>query len=458
MLEEEAERIHRASLALLEDPGVALEHPEVLSLVRAHGGHPGVGPAVARLPASLVEECLARCPQQVVLADRRGGSRVLTCLSPSVFWSCPGMYLYRRGQHRPFTSSDMAAAARLLDQLEQVDVVFGMALDDVPAAARDAVGLKIMAHHTTKHLRVLCFSPAGATALAEMQQVVGSEPWFSLGFTAHGPLRWTHLALEVFRRTAGHGLPVTVNGEPMAGVSGPVTLAGSMAVGNAEILAGIVVNQLLEPGRPCIHNLGLAHVLDMRSAVAVTGGPENALYAGAAAALGRRYHLPSASWVSTESLCPDAQAGLEKMLGFHAHTESGVSAVWGVGQLESELTFAPAQAVIDDEMIAYVRRHARGFGTGPDQLAVEVTRRVGPAGSFLADEHTLAHFREEAFLPRLLFRGRRAVADGGGLRDLGQRAEDVADELAGRPTGSHLSEAQSRELERLAERLVAGSR
>ena len=108
--------------------------------------------------------------------------------------------------------------------------------------------------------------------MVEMKKVVGDFPWFSVGFTAHGPLRWTNLALEIYRHTAGHGIPATVNGEPMAGVSGPVTLAGAAAVGNAEILAGIVVNQILEPGRPVIFNLGLAHVFDMRTAIAVTGG------------------------------------------------------------------------------------------------------------------------------------------------------------------------------------------
>ena len=94
---------------------------------------------------------------------------------------------------------------------------------------------------------------------------MSDDPWFSVGFTAHGPLRWTALALEIFRCSAGRGIPTTINGEPMAGVSGPMTLAGSAAVGNAEILAGLVVNQLLEPGRPCIYNLGLAHVMDMKT-------------------------------------------------------------------------------------------------------------------------------------------------------------------------------------------------
>ena len=83
-----------------------------------------------------------------------------------------------------------------------------------------------------------------------------------------------------------------------------MTLAGSAAVGNAEILAGIVVNQVLEPGRPLIYNLGLAHVFDMRTSIAVTGGPENALLAQASAAMGRFYGLPSCSWMCTEAMLP----------------------------------------------------------------------------------------------------------------------------------------------------------
>lgn len=242
-VEQAAERIHRASLDLLDDPGIRLEHEEIAGLLVKRGARKGNGADVVRIPAELVEECLALCPREVSLCDRRGGAKVLAAGGEPVFWSCPGMYLYRRGEHRPFTSRDMGDVARLLEGLENVGVVFGMALDDIPPRARDVAGLAVMARNCTKHVRVLCFSPEGAEALVEMQQVVGDFPWLSIGFTAHGPLRWTNLALEIFRRTAGHGLPVTVNGEPMAGVSGPVTLAGAAAVGNAEILPELLCRE-----------------------------------------------------------------------------------------------------------------------------------------------------------------------------------------------------------------------
>ncbi len=235
----------------------------------------------------------------------------------------------------------------------------------------------------------------------------------------------------------------------MAGVSGPVTLAGAAAVGNAEILAGLVVNQLLEPGRPCIYNLGLAHVLDMRTAVAVTGGPENALFAELSAAMGRFYGLPSASWVSTEAMCPDSQAALEKMFGFHTHAAAGVSVIWGVGQLESEMTFSPAQAVIDDEMISYAKRFRRGLEADDDSLAVDVIRSVGIAGSFLDHPHTLDNFKSELYIPFILNRVRRSAWEKAGRLRLDERAEETATRLMSQPVSNGLSELQSLELDRI---------
>jgi trimethylamine--corrinoid protein Co-methyltransferase len=445
-----APQIQEASLSLLQDPGVRIQHEEILGMLVRHGARAGAAAEVVRFPRALVEESLELCPHECLLANQEGEAVCLTAEGPQVFWSVPGMSYYRKGEHRPFTSSDMAEVARLLEQLPNVQAIFGLSMEDVPPPARDVVGLKIIASCSRKHVRVLCFSPQGAETLLKMKPVVGDYPWFSIGFTAHGPLRWTRLALEIFKRTAGGRIPVSINGEPMAGVSAPVTLAGAVAVGNAEILAGLVINQLLEPGRPCIYNLGLAHIFDMRTAIAVTGGPENALLAQASAVMGRFYNLPSASWVSTESMCPDAQAAMEKMFGFYTHMAGGVSCIWGVGQLESEMTISTAQAVIDNEMISYAKRFHRGIKTDSESLGLDVVREVGIAGSFLEVEHTLRHFRSEFFQPSILFRNRRRTWEQAGYKRLDQRAEEVADQLMARPVRTCLAEEQILELDSIA--------
>jgi len=117
---------------------------------------------------------------------------------------------------------------------------------------------------------------------------------------------------------------------------------------------------------------------------------------------------------------------MEKAFGFSTHMQAGVSLIWSVGQLESELTFSPAQAVLDDEMIAYARRYERGIDVNDDTLALGVTRDVGIGGSFLDSDHTLANFRDELWEPTLLFRNRRETWDG---RPLEEVAEGRADDL-----------------------------
>ena len=127
----------------------------------------------------------------------------------------------------------------------------------------------------------------------------------------------------------------------------------------------------------------------------------------------------------------------------------GVSLIWGVGQLESEITFCPAQAVIDNEILSWCRRCDRGVSTADDALAVDVTRAVGIAGSFLDTDHTLRHFRGELWEPSILFRNRRAVWDERGAPRLEDAAEAAADALIAAEGEPCLSEDQEKELRRI---------
>jgi trimethylamine--corrinoid protein Co-methyltransferase len=444
-----ADQIHTASLALLENPGIKMEHEEVVGLFLKHGAKSGYRTDVVRIPREMVEEYLKLCPTTFVLTGRLGQKAILSATAEPVIWSCPGMNIYEHETIRPFMLSDMANLARLLDQLQNVGVVFGVAMDDVKPTARDVVGLNVMAKNTSKHIRAFCFTPEGGRTMAEMKYVVGDHPWFSVGFTAHGPLRWTNLALSIFKATSGHAIPVTVNGEPMAGATAPVTLAGTAAVGNAEILAGMIAVQLMEAGRPCIYNLGLAHTFDMKTMIAVTGGPENALLAKISALMGRFYNLPSASWVSTESMCPDSQAALEKMFGFYTHMACGVTNIWGVGQLESELTLSLSQAVIDNEMISYAKRFMRGVEVNDDTLAVDVTRSVGIGGQYLDQMHTAENYKSELFMPDLLCRNKRSKWEANGKKRLDRKAEEIAAELMKKKVDNNLTQEQAAELEKI---------
>jgi trimethylamine--corrinoid protein Co-methyltransferase len=449
------ERIDETALRLLSDPGVRLEHDGVIARLLAAGAQPGHDAQVVRLPRAMVHERIALAPRVIQLADMNGQITEVAAGGPSLFWTGAALnWADLAGRCSPITSDLLADWARLVDTLGSVHGIVGTALEDVPPRGRDFVGLRIMAENCRKHLRALSFSPLGAEAMKEMVTVLAggslrNRPLFSMGFTAHGPLRWTHLALDIFVRSAGAGIPVMVNGEPMAGASAPVTLAGEAAVGHAEILAGIVVNEVLEPGRPVIHNLGFSHIMDMRTAIAVTGGAETCLLAAVGAALARRHGLPSASWMCTDAMIPDEQAAAESMLAAVTHAAAGVNVIWGVGQLESEKTISPAKAVMDDEIVAIARRFVRGVEVNDETLAEELVRQVGIAGQFLDSEHTLDRFRGELHQPRLLCRVPRDRWKSEGSRSFARRAAERAGELLAASRPPLLNPAVSGELARI---------
>lgn len=428
MTRSDAEQIHQASLKILSEVGVRLEHDEVIERLIRQGATAGLRAQEVKFPPEMVSDYLELVPAEVKLDNRLAETCLLTSDSPSCFWTNPGLHILDEAGPRDVTSNDLAKIARLCDELANVQGIMGMAMKDVYPKHRDFVGVRVIAENTRKHVRALCFTPVGMEALSEMKEVFPGN-WLSIGFTAHGPLRWTNLALDIFVKSSGRGIPATINGEPMAGATGPVSLAGSIAVGNAEILSGIIVNQVLEPGRPLVYNLGLAHTFDMKFATAVTGGPENALFAKASAEMGRFYGMPSSSWVSTESMFDDAQAALEKMFGYQTHMADGVSLIWGMGQLESEKTVSLAQLVIDNEMIEYVRRYQRGFEVNSDTLQLDLIKEVGIGGSFLEADHTLLRYREHLWIPSILNRRPRETCRG--------RLEDVAREEASRILMGH---------------------
>ena len=106
MRQEDAEKIHRASLTLLDDPGVRIEHDEIYDALIQAGAKPGVGAQVVRFPEGLVMDCLAQAPSEVFFADRKGGGHTVVPDGDCRVWSVPGLSFDRRGDHRLMTRAD----------------------------------------------------------------------------------------------------------------------------------------------------------------------------------------------------------------------------------------------------------------------------------------------------------------------------------------------------------------
>ncbi|MGO8731263.1 MAG: trimethylamine methyltransferase family protein [Terriglobia bacterium] len=450
----ECEEIHQAALNVLDQMGVRVDDPEIVRLMQGAGASVDSENRV-RIPADLVNWALGQAPRQLKIADRMGHLWQLGSQKGTLVLTGNALYITRGKVRTDLGSADLAQLARVVDACDNIHGMVGTSIADCPPTSRDFVGFRIMAENTGKHLRPCIYTPAGARTVMEMAKVLldgatlRERPIVSTGFSIISPLHWTSLALGVFKETAGLGVPATINSEPLGGATAPVTLAGCLVIGDADTLSGLVINQLLEQGRPCFYNVGFAHVFDMAAGIALTGAPENTLIQAAGADMARFHGLPCASWMSTESMCADSQAAFEKMMTGLAHAAAGVNFIWGAGNLESTLAMSPEALVTDNEIAGYILRFRRGFPVDEESLALEAIRESGRAGDFLSSPHTMKHFRQVLSRAQLAVRGRRGDWETRGSRSFEESAEQrVRDILSKEPT-QYLDAHQQAELRRL---------
>lgn len=456
----DCKKIHESALEVLNDLGVRIDDSDIVRLVQDAGAAVDAEGRV-HIPARLVEWAIQQAPRQVKMADRKGNLLQLGPDGGTMVVTGNALYITRGRVRSDLNAADLGELARVVDACPNIHGMVGTSIADYPPTSRDYAGFRIMADHTGKHLRPCIYTPAGGRTVMEMAQVLAGSstlrerPIVSTGFSILSPLHWTALALAVFKETAGLGVPATINSEPLAGATAPVTLAGCLVIGDADTLSGLVINQLLEPGRPCFYNVGFAHVFDMSAGLALTGAPENALLQAAGAEMAHFHGLPCASWMSTESMCADSQSAFEKMITGLAHASAGVNLIWGAGNLESTLAMSSEALVTDDEIAGYFLRFQMGIPVDEEGLAMADIQESGKSGDFLNSPHTLQHFRKVLSRAPLAVRGRRGDWEAKGSRTFEESAEQRVRNILARDPKLYLDDHQRTELARI-ERAAMG--
>ncbi len=450
---DDRQSIHQASFRLLETAGVRIDCPKVLDLLAEAGAKADRVLNRARFDEEWLRGWLDKCPREVVLGGRDGQLSQVGVEGGTCYWPGNALYLVEGQERRYIQSADFVDLTRLVDALDHVHAMVGVSVGEFEPVVRDFATFRLMARHTCKHLRPVVTSSIGIDAVLEMAEVLGDgnaeQNVVSFGYSVLSPLHWAVTALDVIRKTSGHGYPLMLNAEPMAGATSPVTLAGSIAQANAETLSGIAIAQVLEPRRPCFYNGGFAHTLDMRTAVALGGSPEVFLIGAASAEMARLYGLPCASWVSTEAMCEDAQAASEKAMGFLLHRQNGVNLIWGMGQLESQMSISAEQLVIDDGIVGQTERVELGITVDAEHIAEDVITSLAAGGEYLTHPHTLDWFRRELTDISLGNRDRRDGWSLAGGMDLRKQAQGRVNEILSMSPEICLDKAADQELERI---------
>ena len=219
------------------------------------------------------------------------------------------------------------------------------------------------------------------------------------------PLSYSKEMCQALYMYACAGQPVIIASLVMAGLTGPITLAGTLAQQNAEIMAGIVYTQLVNPGTPLLYGSSSTNI-EMKTGMLAIGNPELSMLIKAHAQLARFYKIPSrAGGALTDSCSVDAQAGFESMLSLINTVNNGIDFVLqAAGILSSYLAFSYEKFVVDDEMCGILRHMQKGFPIDDDSLAYDVIANVKPGGNFLLEKHTVERCRSEYWRPDLVDR------------------------------------------------------
>jgi trimethylamine--corrinoid protein Co-methyltransferase len=216
----------------------------------------------------------------------------------------------------------------------------------------------------------------------------------------------------------------------IAGATGPTTLAGTLALQNAEILAGIALTQLVRAGTPVVFS-GSSSNADMRSGGLSIGSPEMAINTAATAQMGRFYNLPvRGGGAISDAKLPDAQAAFESMMSLLMAQVSGINFVLhSAGILESYSCMSYEKFVIDDEICGMVKRIKKAYAVNADTLALDVIKAVGPGGHYLDQDHTFEHFRSEFYQPMISNRDNFDNWQAGGEQQIQEKANQKVKQI-----------------------------
>lgn len=446
LTQEQVERIHSASLEILENVGLLVRNEKARKLFAQHGCKVDAETQIVKLPAAVVEKYRQMLPPKFTFRGRDPKfDRTIPDDGPILVTgsSAPDILDPLTGRERRARSDDIARIAHLINELPAYDVFSVSTLaDDAPPGQFTLARLYPALKHCVKPVRSTTKDMTDAEAVMRMLYAIagGEAAYMERPFVTHhycpvvSPLTMDHLSTEAIIYFSEKGLPVYPSIVPNGGLTSPMSMAGTLAQGNAEFLAAAVLMQMVREGTPTIYAT-LPTIADMRSGAYASGGIECGMLHMAFAQMARFYNVPSGGYIGlTNSKVNDAQSGYETGMSAVAGLLGGADMFNMGGLLDALKAFDFAKAVIDDEIFQMMKRLKRGIAFDEQELALEVIAKVGPGGTFMMEPHTTKRMKTEALLTKLADRDTRSVWEKKGGLDIQAHAMQRVNEILSKPS------------------------
>jgi len=465
---EAVQEIHDASLEILEGAGILVHNEKARDIYASHDCRVDHSTGLVKFPPQVVEEYRSAFTPTFTFKGRAPEyDRTIPTDRPVVVTasSAPNIVDPSTGKERRATSRDMANIAFLVNELPGYDVFSISTLaDDAPDGQFSISRFYPALKNCAKPIRGNTPNMKELLDVLELGAIVagGKEAYLERPVITHhccpviSPLTMDVDSTENLIYLVENGLPAYGTIVPNAGLTAPMSLIGSLALGNAEFLAMSTLMQMIRPGTPLIYAT-LSTVADMRTGNYTPGAIETGLMHMAHNQMARFYHVPAGGYVGlTNAHANDAQAGYETGMSTTGAVLAGSDMLNMGGLLDSLMTFDFGKAMIDNEIALMLKRLVRFPGVSENNLCLDLISTVGPGGSYIKTNHTLKQMRKTSLLTHLAERGMRSKWEEAGRPDVNQRALKRVNSILNTENPAKLSEAVEAQIRNRFKGLVAG--
>lgn len=407
---DELDSIHYATLQILQETGIKVMSEEACEIF--HGGGATVERhadfSIVKIPSFLVEESANSAPHTFVFNARNPADDFMVepnRVGFTTFGGCINVIDPYTRELRRATKKDCGELVRVGDYLNEINVIERMVNStDVMNGTQSLHNLEAMLTNTGKHIFLGADSTRSLQVMVELasacvggREIFHKRPIFTVNVCPTSPLTLGENTCEVIMESARLGLGILIIPMALSGGTSSASLAGTLVTHNAEVLASIVLAQLLKKGLPCTYG-STSTILDLRFGTSAIGSPEFGMINASLAKMAQYYRLPC--WVgggASDSKEPDIQSGYEFTLSATLSALSGGNIIFGSGVLEQGLTIDYAKLIMDAEMIRMIQIALGGVVVNDETLAMDVIHEVGPGGTYITHEHNLRTMRSQSY-------------------------------------------------------------
>lgn len=464
----EIDQIHEASLRILAEIGVLVRNEKARRIFSRHGCKIDSDTKIVKFPSGVVEEFQTGFSPSFTFRGRDPRfDRTIPDDSPLMVTasSAPNIIDPWTGENRPATSTDIANIAFLINDLPGYDVFSISTLaDDAPEGMASISRFYPALKNCLKPVRGTTGNLKELMRVLELGYIIagGEQAYKERPILTHhycpiiSPLTMDVESTEAIIYLVGKGFPVYGTIAPNAGMTSPMTLMGTLALGNAEFLALNVLIQMIRPEAPSIYSV-LSTVADMRTADFASGGIETGIMQMAHTQMAQFYNIPSGGYIGlTNSQVDDVQSGYETGMSVTAALLCGADMFNEGGLIGGLMAFDFGKAVIDNEISLMLKRLNRGIEFNEEDIALEVIRETGPGGSYVTHPHTIKNMRNGTYLPTVATRMIRDTWENEGRLDAHTRALKQADKILSKDNPAVFSKELDSQIRERFANLVAG--